>query len=84
MSTIPKLLHRHDPNTVLQYIIHYKILHDGNSPTFRDIGAACRIPSTSNVSLILKKLVQQGRINILPGHPGTIMVIGAKWSPPQP
>jgi SOS-response transcriptional repressor LexA len=70
---------KHSRQAVLDYIIAYKIAHDGNSPTLREIMIACRVTSTSNMSYILADLAKTGQIVINPGSRG-IEVIGGRWS----
>jgi len=52
----------HNYEDVFNFIVAYKQLHDGNSPTWREIGNACNISSVSVVAYILKKLEAQGKI----------------------
>jgi DNA-binding Lrp family transcriptional regulator len=47
---------------VLEYIQAYKTYYCGDSPTLRQIAAACEISSTSVVSHILRRLEQDGKI----------------------
>jgi SOS-response transcriptional repressor LexA len=70
---------KHDRKKVLEYIISYKIAHDGNSPSLRQMMAACRVTSTSNMSYILADLEKTGQIVVNPGSRG-IEVIGGRWS----
>jgi signal transduction histidine kinase len=51
-----------DTKDVFNFIVAYKQLHDGNSPTWREISSACNISSVSVVAYILKKLEDQGKI----------------------
>ena len=62
---------------VLLYIIRYKQSHDGNSPSVREIGRACRITSTSHVFYYLVKLELSGKIRLRGTR--SIEVIGGKW-----
>jgi hypothetical protein len=68
---------RHDYASILRYIIEYKRTHDGNSPTRRQIGAACGISSTSVVNYILERLENQGHLTL--GEFGAIQVKGGQW-----
>jgi SOS-response transcriptional repressor LexA len=68
---------------VFDFILKYKHEHDGNSPSFREIGEACGISSTAVVSYWLKRLETQGLI-LLPEDPGAhtnrrIEVVGGCW-----
>ena len=66
---------------LLNYIIEYKTLHDGNSPTFREIGQARGISSTSVVAYLLQRLEKGGKIKLCgKGEARTIMVVGGRWS----
>jgi len=58
--TRPPYVHNYED--VFNFIVAYKQLHDGNSPTWREIGTACNISSVSVVAYILKKLEDQGKI----------------------
>ena len=65
---------------VLEFIIAYKQLHDGNSPTWREIGNACNISSVSVVAYILKKLEDQGKIILEHNSlPRKIIIVGGRW-----
>ena len=74
---MPKI--KHSRKDVLDYIIGYKIAHDGNSPTIREIMYACGIASTSNTSYILRDLQEAGKVIILPRSRG-IKVAGGQWT----
>ena len=63
---------------VLTYIIAYKTANDGNSPTIREIMSGCHISSSSMVSYILRDLQDAGKIRIIEGSRG-IIVIGGVW-----
>lgn len=76
MKTLRK---KHSRTAVLAYIIGYKRLHDGNSPTIREIADACHINSTSNTAYIIGQLVKDGVIENSAGQPRSIMVVGGKW-----
>jgi SOS-response transcriptional repressor LexA len=64
---------------ILAYIIDYKTVHDGLSPTIRDIASECNIPSTSTVSCYLDILESEGKIEFAEGRRG-IMVVGGVWT----
>jgi repressor LexA len=59
---------------VLHFVKCYKLQH-GVAPSYREIGAACGINSTSQVSLHLKQLEQDGYIKRLKGVPRGIVVM---------
>jgi SOS-response transcriptional repressor LexA len=65
--------------TVLNYIIRYKSEHDGNSPSLRQIMAACKVSSTSVMVNILQRLERAGLI-ALGGRYRQIYVTGGKWT----
>jgi SOS-response transcriptional repressor LexA len=77
---IPSNLRSED---VYDAIIAYKSAHDGNSPTLRQLGAACGIASTFHVSLLLTRLEENGLIKRTPFKPCSIQVVGATWHPPE-
>ena len=69
---------------VYSYIVRYKIDHDGNSPTIREICAACGITSTSAVNYTLEKM-ERAKLIRLPKafkRARSIEVVGGKWLPP--
>lgn len=57
---------KHDPNQVLAFIEAYKQAFGGDSPTIRQICAACEISSSSVVANILRKLEKDGKIRRTP------------------
>jgi len=71
---------KHNPQDLLRYIVRYKTAHDGNSPTLREIMAACGISSMGTTRGILRRLVRDGFIR-LPGRRDAraIEVIGGRW-----
>ncbi len=52
--------------TVFNFIRTYRAMK-GVSPTYREIGRACAIRSTSNVKIYLEELERQSRIKRYPG-----------------
>lgn len=70
---------------VFGYIVSHKIDHDGNSPTIREICAACGISSTSAVDYNLQKLERAKliRLTIIAHRARGIEVVGGKWLPPK-
>ncbi len=64
---------------IARYITDYKLRHDGNAPTIRQIMRACGLASTSTTWLRLRALKAEGRIDI---KDGAICVVGATWTPP--
>jgi len=70
---------------VYDFIVTYKKEHDGNSPTIREIGEACRISSTSVVVYWLKRLEDQELIRRPEPEFGNrysvkIEVVGGCWT----
>ncbi len=61
---------------IYRFIIFHKMKYDGNSPTIREIMAACRISSTSMVRFYLGRLEDKGKIK-LENH--RILVTGGRW-----
>jgi SOS-response transcriptional repressor LexA len=67
-------------NEVFNYIISYKRRNDGNSPTLRQIMAACKIASVSMVHWYLRVLQRRGLIEIIEGSVARgIKVAGGNW-----
>ena len=64
---------------VFEFIVRYKKIHDGNSPTIREIGDMCGISSTSVVSFHLDMLVKDGLIRRDDLLTRSIEVVGGKW-----
>ena len=63
---------------ILDYIIDYKQMHSGRSPSHREISVATGISSISVVNYNLRKLDNQGRINYGKGT-RNISVTGSEW-----
>lgn len=70
---------------IYHFICEYKMKHDGASPTFREIGKACGITSTSVVRYNLSTLEGQGLITVEGGRRARgITVTGSEgWKPPE-
>jgi SOS-response transcriptional repressor LexA len=65
---------------LLKFICEYKRAHDGNSPTMREMMAACRISSTSMVDYYLRRLENGGHIRRGgKGKSAAIEVMGGRW-----
>lgn len=62
-----------------KFIVRFKQMHDGNSPTVRQIGLAVGIRSASVVHYHLGKMEEMGLIKRIDG---AIQVIGAQWTAP--
>lgn len=72
--------------SVFGFIVAYKRDHDGNSPSVREIMAACDYHSTGTMHYTLRRLAQIGVIE-LSGVRGTtrqIAVVGGAWTWTQP
>jgi hypothetical protein len=67
---------------VYDFICDFKRDHDGNSPSFREIGRGCSISSTSLVNYYLNKLIDQERVYV-DLDTRKIVVCGAQWLDPE-
>lgn len=81
MELRPRTMHP-TAEAVYRYIIRYKRLHAGESPTRREIGAGVGISAPSVVHHHLVMLERSGRIRL--GRPSgkarMIEIPGARWS----
>ena len=75
---------KHDLDHVFDFIVGYKMSHDGNSPSIREVGEPCGISSTSMVKIAILKLVGDGRLTETssPHRSRCIEVVGGVWMPP--
>ena len=64
-------------NDVMSYIEQYKKDNDGLSPSYRDIGDNCNMPSPSHVHWVIGQLEKDGLIKRLARG---IKIVGGKWS----
>jgi len=72
---------RYDTGVIYGFIIDYKRMHDGNSPTIREIMTGCDVTSTSCVVDLLERLQADGWIHLRrSGLYRGIEVIGGKWT----
>lgn len=67
------------------WIVAYKRVHDGNSPTVREIARGCGMTTTSLVNYHLRQLERQGCLRTENGQAGqrqtrNIVVIGGQWT----
>jgi SOS-response transcriptional repressor LexA len=62
------------------WIVQYKSLHDGNSPTTREMMIGCELRSTSVVAWHLSRLEKEGKIRRELDRARGIYVVGGKWS----
>lgn len=69
---------------LFDFIVAYKVEHDGNSPTYREMMAATGLTSTSMVAWHLEKLEAEGLIERPQqvGNSRVIEVVGGEWNPP--
>jgi len=69
---------------VYDFIIKYKVDHDGVSPSVSEIGQACGISSTSITRYTLDCLERLGLIkcDYGAGKSRMIKVVGGRWIPP--
>jgi len=66
---------------VYQYILDYKRVNDGNSPTIDDIKKVCAISSKSQVMVVLEIMEDRGLIHRYGPKGGRrILVVGGQWS----
>lgn len=71
----------YDPEDVFQYILQYKVEHDGNSPGVVEIKEHFNMKSYGTVTKILDQLAEEGKITLGPGA-RMIYVPGATWNAP--
>lgn len=69
---------------IYEYILGYKEAHGGRAPGIRDISAALKIPSTSQVSTYLRNLEDDGLIQLIrsKGQARHIAVPGERYKRP--
>ena len=62
---------------VYQFIMQYKSEHNGLSPSYDQIREGCSISSKNSIALILRELINEGRI----GREGTrgISIPNSEW-----
>jgi SOS-response transcriptional repressor LexA len=69
---------------LMKFIVAYKITHDGNSPTNREMGAALNVRSTSLIKYYVDELANRSLIKTSgEGSSRSIQVIGGSWRPPK-
>jgi len=64
---------------ILKFLKAYKSIHDGCSPTYRQIVIACGLTSSSVVAYHLHKLVKLELIR-LPDDTNGIEIVGGQWT----
>ena len=73
---------RHNPDRMFDFIVGFKRAHDGLSPTLREIGDGCGIPSVATVRNVLMGLVSRRLIVMEGGIARGIRVRGGRWVAP--
>ena len=68
---------------IYNFIVRFKIAHNGNSPTIRQIGDEIGVVSTSQVSHYLNQMVRLGKIE-RDGKFRMISIPGGQWFAPTP
>ncbi len=63
---------------VFDFIVNYKLLHDGCAPSYGEIGEAVSI-SRSTASGHVNALIADGKLDKIHGKPGGLMVEGGAW-----
>jgi hypothetical protein len=79
---MPRTISEHY-NYVFQFIVDYKLIHDGNSPSYREIMDGCKIKTTSMVTYALDRLEEAGKITrpiAGSGVPRQISIPGGQWT----
>lgn len=69
-------------DTVYEFIVKFKLRHNGNSPTLREIAHGCDLSSNSTVTYHVNKLKEDGRVVVRDGMARSIDVAGSRWLPP--
>lgn len=66
---------------LFKFIVAYKVAHDGNSPTYREMMAATGLTTTSMVAYHLEKMELAGLIERPQqvGNSRVIEVVGGEW-----
>jgi hypothetical protein len=65
---------------VWRWIVDYKVLNDGNSPTYEQIALALGLAKTT-VYIHVKRLAERGKL-IHDDSLGVIKLVGGKYVPP--
>jgi predicted transcriptional regulator len=63
---------------VYNYVIEYKIAHNGNSPSFQDIAKKFRFTNSSSTAYV-KMLIEDGLLGQIDGTTRSITVNGFEW-----
>jgi len=68
---------------IFDFIVKFKIDHDGNSPSVREIAAGCGVTTPSVIKYHLSALENQGAISRpVFGNARMIVVTGGQWIQP--
>lgn len=73
---------RYDYSGIYRWIVKYASRHHGIPPTFAEIQAEFCIPSKSTVNNILAALERGGLIQRERDRKRSIVIVGARWTPP--
>jgi SOS-response transcriptional repressor LexA len=76
-----RALTSHKYAEIYDFIVGFKQAYNGNSPTFRQIGDAVGISSSSVVNTYLDRMVTRGMIE-REGRFRMISIPGSRWLPP--
>lgn len=68
---------------IYNFIVEYKRVYNGNSPTIREIGDAAKIDSTSLIDYYLTTLDGMGLINRDGGGARNIFLPNSQWVLPE-
>lgn len=67
---------------IYRFIVKYKTDHNGNSPSYRQIAEAMRLPTINCIKGYLRELSRAGLIRQESGSRGLI-VVGSEWIGPK-
>jgi SOS-response transcriptional repressor LexA len=66
---------------IYQFIVNYKLEHDGCSPSYRQMQKAVGLSTVSQIHYHVHQLAKAGRIRLLPSY--QIAVVGGVWIAPK-
>jgi SOS-response transcriptional repressor LexA len=67
---------------VYAYIVAYKLIHDGNSPSMKEIQFGCELSDPAAVAKVIRRLEKDGRIIHTKMSYRQIVVVGGSWTMP--
>ena len=73
---------KHSLEETYAWIIQFKIDHDGNSPTLREVMQGCGMSSPAIAADWLERLEEANLIRLNPGRARGIEIIGGAWLAP--